>query len=123
MALAAVVAVEVHGHEGARTALLGALLPQASHLAGGLVNLVVLEHRELDLLVLGLDLLGLGVGLLLALLATTQELEVAAQAITRSQAACAAQVRLALAVLSPLLRAAALFHSPFARALGARIRA
>ena len=77
VALAAVVPVEVHSHEDASAAL-GALFPQARHLAAGLVHLVVLKHRQLHLLMLGLDLLGLGVCLLLALLATTQELKVAA---------------------------------------------
>ncbi len=44
----------------------------ASNLAR-LVNTVVLEHGELNLLVLALDLLGLGVGLLLTLLTSTKE--------------------------------------------------
>jgi hypothetical protein len=44
----------------------------ASNLAR-LVNTVVLEHGELDLLVLALDLLGLGVGLLLTLLTSTKK--------------------------------------------------
>ena len=78
VALAAVVTVEMHGHEGAGTALLGALLPQASDLARGLIHLVVLEHSELDLLVLALDLLRLGVHLLLTLLASADKLKVAA---------------------------------------------
>ena len=77
VALAAIVTVEMHSHEGAGTALLGALLPQAGHLARGLVDAVVLEHRELDLLMLGLDLLGLGVSLLLTLLSTANKVEVA----------------------------------------------
>lgn len=37
------------------------------------VYLVELQHAKLDLLVLVLDLLGLGVGLLLALLGTTSK--------------------------------------------------
>jgi len=69
----------MHSHEGAGTTLLGALFPQASHLARGLIHTVVLEHGELNLLVLVLDLLGLGVGLLLTLLATTKEVDVAAK--------------------------------------------
>jgi hypothetical protein len=77
VALSAVVTVEMHGHEGTGAALRGALFPEALDLAI-LVNTVVLEHRELHLLVLALDLLGLGVSLLLALLATTKELDVAA---------------------------------------------
>jgi hypothetical protein len=75
-ALAAVVAVEVVGHEDTRTALgVGALLAEAGHLAGGVVHLVELQHCELHLLVLVLDLLGLGVRLLLALLGATSEAE------------------------------------------------
>jgi hypothetical protein len=75
-ALAAVVAVEVVGHEGAGAAVgVGALLAEAGHLAGGVVHLVELEEGELDLLVLVLDLLGLGVRLLLALLGAAAEAE------------------------------------------------
>mmetsp|Transcript_12429 Transcript_12429/g.29130 ORF Transcript_12429/g.29130 Transcript_12429/m.29130 type:complete len:203 (-) Transcript_12429:4-612(-) len=71
-ALAAVVAVEVETHEDTSTTVgVGALLAEAGNLARSLVDAVVLEDSELDLLVLALDLLGLGVGLLLALLATT----------------------------------------------------
>ncbi|RDY12308.1 hypothetical protein CR513_02924, partial [Mucuna pruriens] len=72
-ALAAVVAVEVVGHEGTGAAVsVGALLPEALELTG-VIDLVELEHSELDLLMLVLDLLGLGVGLLLPLLGTTAE--------------------------------------------------
>ena len=74
-ALAAVLAVEVGGHEDAGAALLGgALPPQAVDLAV-VVNPVVLKHGKLDLLVLVLDLLGGGVVLLLPLLAATAEAE------------------------------------------------
>ena len=67
-ALAAVLAVEVVGHEDAGAAsLVGALTSQAGDLAVA-VDLVVLEDSELDLLLLVLDLLGGGVVLLLALL-------------------------------------------------------
>merc|ERR1712046_26504 len=52
----AVLPVEVRGHEYDRPTA-GADLPQPSDLAVA-VNLVVLEHRKLDLLVLVLDLLG-----------------------------------------------------------------
>ena len=79
VALATIVTVEVHSHEGTGATLQRALLPQAGHLARGLIHLVVLENRKLNLLVLGLDLLGLGVSLLLTLLATTQEVDVAAK--------------------------------------------
>ena len=76
VALAAVVPVEVHGHEDARPAdLVRALAAQARHLVVA-VHLVELEHCELHLLALVLDLLGLGVRLLLALLAAALELEV-----------------------------------------------
>lgn len=72
-ALAAVEAVLVHGHAHTHAALLvGARLAQALHLAV-VINAVELEHRQLDGLVHVLHLLGLGVGLLLALLTTTAE--------------------------------------------------
>ncbi len=61
------------GHEDARTAV-RAGLAQALHLAS-ILDLVKLQHPELDLLVLVLLLLGLGVGLLLALLTTTKQAE------------------------------------------------
>merc|ERR1719313_2040527 len=68
-ALAAVVAVEVRGHEHARAAVLvRALLAEPLHLVLA-VHLVELEHGELHLLVLVRDLLRLRVRLLLALLA------------------------------------------------------
>ena len=47
--------------------------PQAGDLAVA-IDLVVLEHCELHLLVLVLDLLWLGVGLLLALFTTSKEI-------------------------------------------------
>jgi hypothetical protein len=70
VALAAVLTVGVGGHEdtGAAGAAL-ALTTKASDLAIA-VNLVELEGSHLDLLALVLDLLGGGVVLLLALLAT-----------------------------------------------------
>ena len=72
-AAAAVVAVEVGGHEDAvPTVLRGALLLLALDLARA-VHGVVLEHPELDGLGGALDLLGLGVGLLLALLPATAQ--------------------------------------------------
>ena len=75
-ALAAVVAVKVIGHEGAGSTLsVGALLAEAGDLSGGIVHLIELEHREFDLLLLVLDLIRLGVGLLLALLSTAAEAE------------------------------------------------
>merc|ERR1719324_586036 len=69
-ALAAVVTVEVHGHEDARAAeLVRALLPEPLDLVVR-VHLVELQHCELHLLPLVLNLLRLGVGLLLTLLRT-----------------------------------------------------
>ena len=63
------------GHEDTRTTdLLGTLPPQAGDLAL-VANLVVLQGSQLDLLVLVFDLLGSGVVLLLALLATATEAE------------------------------------------------
>merc|ERR550517_1644518 len=68
-ALPAVLAVVVGGHEDAGPALLGrTLAPQTVDLAV-IVHLVVLQHGQLDLPVLVLDLFGCGVVLLLPLLA------------------------------------------------------
>ena len=68
---AAVVAVEVVGHEDAAAALGGgAFFAQARDLPG-VVDLVHFQESELDLLVHVGDALGLGVHLLLALLAAT----------------------------------------------------
>ena len=65
--------VEVSSHEDSSTALLsGALAAQTIDLAV-VVNLVVLEHGELDLPVLVLDLLGGSVVLLLPLLGTSPQ--------------------------------------------------
>merc|ERR1712127_228044 len=69
-------AVEVLGHEDSGSAVLGrALATHAGGLVGSIVNAVELEGRELDLLLLVLDLLGLGVSLLLTLLASSTEFE------------------------------------------------
>merc|ERR1719473_2192055 len=76
VALAAVVAVEMHRHEDARPAhLMGALAAQPRDLVVR-VHLVELQDGELHLLALVLDLLRLRVRLLLALLATAEKLEV-----------------------------------------------
>jgi len=70
-----VLAIKVVGHKGSSAALLvGALTAQTSDLAA-LVDLVVLQHGEFDLLLLVGNLLGLGVDLLFALLATTAKAE------------------------------------------------
>merc|ERR550519_1572425 len=75
MTSAAVLAVEVGSHEDASPALLvGTFAPQTSDFSI-LVDLVILEDRKLDQLLLVLDLLGGGKGLLLALLATTSQAE------------------------------------------------
>ena len=71
MTLSAVHTVEVGSHEHSRAAL-GADLSQALHLAR-VVDLVEFEDAELHLLVLVLDLLGLGVCLFLTLLTATQQ--------------------------------------------------
>merc|ERR1712070_1013108 len=69
--LSAILAVEVGRHEDSRAAdRVVANATQASDLALA-IDLVVLENMKLDLLVL--DLLGLGVRLLLALLATATQ--------------------------------------------------
>merc|ERR1719160_2176220 len=74
-ALAAVLAIEVGGHEDSGTTLLGrALTAQTVDLAV-VVHLVVLEDGKLDLPVLVLDLLGGGVVLLLPLLGTSPQPE------------------------------------------------
>jgi len=70
-ALAAMKAVLVHGETHTSTAgLVRAVLAGAGHLAV-LVNLVELEDRELDDLVVVLSLLGLGVHFFLSLLASS----------------------------------------------------
>lgn len=61
--------VLVGSHEDAWAAS-GAVLAGTSHLAR-IIDAVVLEHTQLDVLVLVFVLLGLGVGLFLALLSTT----------------------------------------------------
>lgn len=74
-ALAAVLPIEVGGHEDAGAALLGrALASQAVDLAV-VVHAVVLERGQSDLLMLVLDLLGSGVILLLPLLSTAAKTE------------------------------------------------
>ncbi len=74
-ALAAILAIEMGRHENSGSALLaGALASQAVDLAV-VVDSVVLQHGQLDLLMLVLDLLGGRVVLLLALLAATTEAE------------------------------------------------
>ena len=78
-ALSAVLTVVMPSHEDTSTALgVGALTTKTGDLAR-LVNLVVLENGQLDLLLLVLDLLGGGVGLLLALLTTSQKVDVHVQ--------------------------------------------
>lgn len=75
VATAAVLAVVHSSHEDTSTALrLRALAPQTLNLAIA-IDLVVLEHSELGLLALVLDLLGRGVHLLLPLLATAAQAE------------------------------------------------
>ena len=73
--LAAVVPVEVVGHEGSGAALgVGALLAKPLDLSR-LIHPVVLQDGELHLLVLVLQLLRLGVRLLLPLLRAAAEAE------------------------------------------------
>ena len=65
------------GHEDSGTTLgAGALALQSLDLVGAGIDLVVLEDSQLDLLVSVLNLLGLGVGLLLALLGTAIQAQV-----------------------------------------------
>ena len=78
-ALSAVLTVMVPSHEDTSTAgSAGAFTTKTGDLAR-LVDLVVLEDGQLDLLLLVLDLLGGSVGLLLALLTTTEKLGVQVQ--------------------------------------------
>ena len=70
--LSAVVSVKVLRHEGTRA--LRADLSEPLHVTAS-VDLVVLQRSKLNLLVLMLDLLWLGVGLLLSLLTTTSQTE------------------------------------------------
>ena len=75
MALATHLAIVHSSHEHASAAFFGwALPPQPLNLPVS-INLVVLEHGQLDLLALVLDLLGCGVDLLLALLSTAAKSE------------------------------------------------
>ena len=72
---ATVLTIIVHSHKDTSTAsVVGALPPQTSDFAI-IVDLVVLQDGQFDLLALVLDLFGGGVGLLLALFATTAETE------------------------------------------------
>ena len=67
--------IEMTRHESSSTASrVRTLFPQPLHFTRS-IDLVELEHRELHLLVLVLDLLRLGVRLLLPLLGTTTETE------------------------------------------------
>ena len=73
--LTAVLPVKVRSHKNAGTALLSGTLPPQTVNLTVVIHLVVLEHGQLHLAVLVLDLLGCGVVLLLALLATTPQPE------------------------------------------------
>ena len=66
----------VHGgHEDTSTALLGRALPPKTFDLAITIDLVILEHSQLGLLALVLDLLWCGVDLLLALLGTATKTE------------------------------------------------
>lgn len=73
--LSTVLPVEMRGHEDASSALLSRALATKTVNLAVIVDPVVLQHGELNFLMLVLDLLGGGVVLLLALLATTAETE------------------------------------------------
>lgn len=75
VATTAVLSVVHGGHEDTGTAVLGGALATKALDLAVTVDLVVLEHGQLGLLALVLDLLGGGVDLLLALLATATETE------------------------------------------------
>ncbi|KAK1584453.1 hypothetical protein Q3G72_033170 [Acer saccharum] len=73
--LTTVVPIKVIGHKSTRTALcVGILLPQPLDLPE-VIDLVELQHSQLHLLLLLLELLWLSVGLLLRLLGTTAKAE------------------------------------------------
>merc|ERR1712025_838539 len=72
---AAVLPVKVGRHENSSAALLRRALPPEPIDLSVVVNLVVLQHRQLHLSVLVLDLLGGGVVLLLPFLCTTPQSE------------------------------------------------
>ena len=65
--------IKVGSHEDSSTTLLGRALAAQTVDLPIVVNLVVLEHSQLDLPVLVLDLLGGGVVLLLPLLGTSSQ--------------------------------------------------
>jgi len=73
--LATILAVEHGGHEDAGSTLLGGTLASETVDLAVVVDLVVLQHSELDLPLLVLDLLGGGVILLLPLLGSSPEPE------------------------------------------------
>ncbi|KAK0604133.1 hypothetical protein LWI29_012353 [Acer saccharum] len=73
--LITVVPIKVIGHKSSRTAhCVGTLLPQPLDLPG-VIDLVELQHSQLHLLLVVLELLWLSVGLLLLLLGTTAKAE------------------------------------------------
>lgn len=69
----AVLSIVHSSHENTSTALLSRALPSQSLNLSVTINLVVLEHSQLGLLSLVLDLLGRAVHLLLSLLRTTSQ--------------------------------------------------
>ena len=75
MALATVLSVVHSSHEDTSAAVLGRAFPPQTFDLAISIDLVVLEHSQLRLLALVLDLLGCGVDLLLALLGSTAETE------------------------------------------------
>ena len=74
-ALAAVLSVEMAGHEATGSTRVGRALTTKTGDLSVLVDFVEFQHRKLDLLLLVLDLLRGGVVLLLALLCATTETE------------------------------------------------
>ena len=69
----------VPGHEDTGTAGLGGALTTETGNLAVTIDLVEFENSQLDLSLLVLDLLGGGVGLLLALLTTSQKVDVHVQ--------------------------------------------
>jgi hypothetical protein len=75
-ATSAVLTIVVPGHEDTGSAGLGGALTAETGDLAVTIDLVELEDGQLDLSLLVLDLLGGGVGLLLALLASSQKVDV-----------------------------------------------
>eukprot|EP00168_Porphyra_purpurea_P001477 TRINITY_DN117_c0_g1_i2.p1 TRINITY_DN117_c0_g1~~TRINITY_DN117_c0_g1_i2.p1 ORF type:complete len:196 (-),score=19.30 TRINITY_DN117_c0_g1_i2:235-822(-) len=119
-ALATVVAVLMGGHEDASAArLMWALAAEALHLAI-VRHLVVLEHRHRHLLLLVLDLLGLGVRLLFPLLATAKHTQRRVDRRAVHEARIEQRQRILIKLVAPPTRRSSSVATPEAAAADAR---